>query len=315
LLGQPQGKKQVQGFVNSLTTTHAQRRWVVDPYIFIFCLLLSFGVFTSKITKIIAREILDSRGNPTVQADVFSEKGFGRAAAPSGASTGRHEAMELRDSEKRYNGKGVRKAVSNVNTRIAKALVGRDVSGQREIDSLMCGLDGTENKSNLGANATTAVSLAAAQCAANESKCGVYRLIGGKKLPAPMLNVLNGGKHAGNGVAIQEFMIYPLEFPSFSEALCAGSETYHALCGIIAKKYGKTAVGLGDEGGFAPPCRTTDDALSLLVDAIDACGYSKKMKIAVDAASSSFFDEKKGNYNIDGKQSAQASFRTCMFRL
>jgi enolase len=246
--------------------------------------------------------VLDSRGNPTVQCDVHAPSGFGRACAPSGASTGIHEALELRDSGSKWGGKGVSKAVKNINTTIAKALVGQEVSGQGSIDALLCTLDGTENKSRLGANATTAVSLASAQCAADEAGCGLYRILGGKTLPAPMLNVINGGKHAGSGLAIQEFMVYPLRFVSFSEALRAGSEIYHCLHGLIAKKYGAAATGVGDEGGFAPPCKTTHDALSLLESAISECGYQKKVSLAIDAASSSFYDAPSGEYLVDGKR-------------
>ena len=252
-----------------------------------------------------AREVLDSRGNPTVQAEVFSENGWGRATAPSGASTGVHEALELRDGGKRYGGKGVKKAVANVNGPIAKSLFSADVSDQRAIDSLLIDLDGTPNKSKLGANATTAVSLACAQCAASEQGIGLYRLLAkGKKplLPSPMMNVLNGGKHAGSGLAIQEFMIFPLNFPSFSEALRAGAEIYHSLGSLISKKYGAQATGLGDEGGFAPPCRSAHDALSIIESAIGVCGYSKKVKFAVDAAASSFYDSKSGKYFVDGKK-------------
>ena len=260
------------------------------------------GVPIVAIKRIIARQILDSRGNPTVQADVYTARGFGRAASPSGASTGIHEALELRDGGKKWGGKGVSRAVANVNGRIARALRGFDVSDQRGIDALLCGLDGTENKSGLGANATTAVSLACAQCAASEQGVGVYNLLGGKKIPAPMLNVLNGGKHSGNGVSIQEFMVFPLHFSSFSEALRAGSEVYHSLSGIISKKYGSLSTGVGDEGGFAPPCRSTEDALGLLESAISSCGYQKKMMLAMDAAASSFYDEKSSRYAVDGKR-------------
>jgi len=237
-----------------------------------------------------------------VQADVYTARGFGRAAAPSGASTGIHEALELRDGGRKWGGKGVSKAVSNVNGKISRALRGFDVSDQRSIDSLLCRLDGTKNKSKLGANATTAVSLACAQCAANEEGVGLYRLLGGKKLPAPMLNVLNGGMHAGNGVSIQEFMVFPLYFPSFSEALRAGSEVYHSLRGIIAKKYGSQSTSVGDEGGFAPPCRSTSEALGLLEQAIEECGYQKRVKIAIDAAASSFYQEKTKSYLVDRKK-------------
>jgi enolase len=251
---------------------------------------------------VIARHILDSRGNPTVQADVHTARGFGRASAPSGASTGVHEALELRDGGKKWGGKGVSRAVANVNGKIARALHGFDVSDQRGIDALLCRLDGTENKRRLGANATTAVSLACAQCAAGEEGVGLYRLLGGRKIPAPMLNVLNGGMHAGNGVSIQEFMVFPLHFPSFSEALRAGSEVYHSLRGIIAKKYGAQSTGVGDEGGFAPPCKSTEDALDLLEKAIGECGYAKKVLLAMDAASSSFYDGKSSHYFVDGRR-------------
>jgi len=263
------------------------------------------GVCLGKILSIHAREVLDSRGNPTVQVDVFSERGFGRATAPSGASTGIHEAVELRDGGKRFLGKGVRKAVSNVNGEMARLLRGFDVSDQEGIDREMCGADGTESKSRLGANATTAVSLAVAQCAASEEGIGLYRLLskGGRRIriPAPMMNVLNGGKHAQNGVALQEFMVFPLGFKSFSEALRAGTETYHFLSGLISKKYGKAATGLGDEGGFAPPCAKTRDALGLLEAAIQAAGYDKRIKIALDPAASSFYDGRRKKYLVDGK--------------
>jgi enolase len=259
------------------------------------------GVEIGKITKVFAQEVLDSRGNPTVRAMVASSGGVGKATAPSGASTGVHEALELRDGGGRYGGRGVRKAVANVNGRIAKALFGMDVGAQGEIDSKMCALDGTANKSSLGANATVAVSMAAMNCAADEAGVGAYRLLGGKLLPAPMMNLINGGKHSGSGLSVQEFMAFPLGFKTFSDALCAGVEVYHCLGGIVAKKYGKAATGLGDEGGFAPPCKSTREALGLLEKAIDECGYSGKISIALDAASSSFFDNKSG-YLLDGKR-------------
>ena len=242
-----------------------------------------------------------------MQADVRSARGFGRATAPSGASTGTHEAIELRDGGKRCSGKGVKKAVANANGAISKALVGMDVSQQREIDDALCRLDGTPNKSRLGANATTAVSLAVAHCAASEKGVGLYRMLahGNRSLlPAPMMNVLNGGKHAANGVAMQEFMVFPLHFKSFSEALCTGAEIYHELSCLVQKKYGKGAIALGDEGGFAPPCKTSLDALSLLEQAIGNCGYGKKVALAIDAASSSFYDAKAKKYGIDGKKLA-----------
>jgi len=258
-----------------------------------------------KIIAIRGREVLDSRGNPTVQAEVFSEHGFGRATTPSGASTGRHEALELRDGGARYRGMGVLKAISYVNNEIANLLRGQDVCDQKWIDAELCLADGTENKSRLGANTTTAVSLAVAQCAASERGVELYRYLCGRephpKIPAPMMNFINGGKHAENGVAMQEFMVYPLRFGSFSEALRASSETYHALRGIIQKKYGKIALGLGDEGGFTPPCKSTSDALELLMWAIGECGYQGKMALAIDAAASSFYNAKTGKYKLDGR--------------
>jgi len=264
--------------------------------------VLGSGGILAKIMRIAAREVLDSRGNPTVQAEVFSEKGFGRATAPSGASTGKHEALELRDGGKRFGGKGVLKAVRNVNVGIARALKGMEVSDQQAIDLALCKLDGTPNKSRLGANATTAVSLAAAQCAASEQGAGLYRLFGHALLPAPMMNVINGGKHAANSLAVQEFLIFPTGFPSFSEALRAGAEVYHALAGKILKKYGKGSTSLGDEGGFAPQCADSREALSLLESAIRECGYRKKVRLAIDAAASSFYDPKAKRYLIDGKR-------------
>jgi len=253
------------------------------------------------ITSIFAREILDSRGYPTLEAEVRAGSAFGRAAAPSGASTGTLEALELRDGGQRYGGKGVQRAVSNVNGQIAQALEGTEVLEQNVVDGKLLSLDGTRNKGRLGANATTAVSLAAAQCAANSKGIGLYALLGGNILPLPFMNVLNGGKHAGNGVAIQEFMVVPHGFSKFSESLQAGSEIYHALGKKIAKKYGKAAIGVGDEGGYAPSVKKTEDALELLVSSIEECGYSGKVSLAFDAAASSFYEEKKKKYKIDGK--------------
>lgn len=196
----------------------------------------------------------------------------------------------------------MKKAVANANRAIARGLAGIDVSAQWAVDDALARIDGTRNKSRLGANATTAVSLAAAQCAANERGVGLYSLMGGKKLPAPMLNVLNGGKHADGALAMQEIMVFPLYFDSFSSALQAGAEIYHALGALVAKKYGPQARLLGDEGGFAPPFRSTQEALSLLESAIKGCGYGKKVKIAIDAAASSFYDAKSGKYSVDGKK-------------
>jgi len=255
------------------------------------------------IEHIHAREILDSRGNPTVEVDVFTENGSGRASVPSGASTGTYEALELRDKDKRYLGKGVTKAVKNVNTEIKEALTGMDVCDQREIDGIMIELDGTENKARLGANAILGVSLAAAHAAADSIGISLYRYLGDTNaftLPVPTLNVINGGKHAGNELAIQEFMIQPRGAKTFSEALRMGAETYHTLGAILVKKYGNSAVNVGYEGGYAPPLKNTTDALDALTDAIDEAGYSKKISIGLDSAASEFY--KKGKYNIDGKE-------------
>ena len=256
----------------------------------------------SNIKSIHAREMLDSRGNPTVEALVELKDGTrARAYAPSGASTGTFEAMELRDGGERYGGKGVLRAVHNVNGAISKALVGQDASKQEKIDAIMCELDGTPNKSRLGANATVAVSMAVWQAAAASKKVGPYSLLGGTTLPVPFLNVINGGKHAGSGLAVQECMVVPLGFNSFKEALRAGVEVYHALGSLIVKQYGPSGKNVGDEGGFAPTLRTTNDALTLLEDAISEAGYSKKVKLAMDPAASSFFDSKTQEYAIDGK--------------
>ncbi len=266
----------------------------------------------SKISKIQAREVLDSRGNPTVRATVFLKDGVSASAnAPSGASTGTFEALELRDGGARFGGKGVLRAVSNVNGPIARALEGMDVSKQEEIDLRLCELDGTPDKSRLGANATTAVSMACLQAAAKERGVGAYRQIGegaggssggSFTLPVPFMNVINGGKHAGSGLAVQEFMLAPVGFSNFSDALRAGVETYHSLRGIVAKQYGPLGTSVGDEGGFAPPIRTSAEALQLLEDAIARAGYSGKVKLASDPAASSFYDAKTGFYKIDGKE-------------
>ena len=263
---------------------------------------MDFGDCVPLITSVFAREILDSRGFPTVEAEVRAGDAFGRAAAPSGASTGSLEALEMRDGGQRYWGKGVQRAVSNVNGQIAGALFGTDVLQQSEIDAKLLSIDGTVNMGRLGANATVAVSLAAAQCAASAKGVQLYSSLGGNVLPLPFMNVLNGGKHAGNGVAIQEFMVVPHGFAKFSDALAAGSEIYHSLGKRVAKKYGRAAISVGDEGGYAPPVKKTEDALELLVASIEECGYGKKVSLAIDAAASSFYDEKKKKYSIDGKK-------------
>lgn len=255
------------------------------------------------IDHIHAREILDSRGNPTVEVDVFTESGFGRASVPSGASTGTNEALELRDKDKRYLGKGVMKAVNNVNTEIRKALLGIDVRDQREIDAIMIELDGTENKSKLGANAILGVSLSVAHAAADSLGISLYRYLGGTNaftLPVPTMNVINGGKHAGNELAIQEFMLQPSGAKTFSEALRMGAETYHTLGAILVKKYGNSAVNVGYEGGYAPPLKNTIDALDALTDAIEEAGYNKKITIGLDSAATEFY--KDGKYKVDGRK-------------
>ncbi|MEM3400104.1 MAG: phosphopyruvate hydratase [Candidatus Micrarchaeia archaeon] len=256
-----------------------------------------------EIASVFAREILDSRGNPTVEVDVKTRTAMGRAAAPSGASTGVHEALELRDGGKRYLGKGVIKAVRNVNTIIARELRGYDVRNQKKIDEKLIELGGP-NKAKLGANATTATSMAAAKAAANALNLPLFRYLGGVKacvLPVPQFNILNGGKHAGTKLSIQEFMIMPVGARSFSEALRMGSETYHHLGSILTKKYGAFARNVGDEGGFAPPIEKAEDALRAIQDAVDSAGYTKQVSLAIDAAASSFYDEKTHQYRLDGK--------------
>jgi len=262
----------------------------------------------SEIEKIVAREILDSRGNPTVEAEVYTRGGrVGRAAVPSGASTGVYEALELRDSDQsRYGGKGVTKAVENINSGIAKALIGLDCMDQELIDKTMLRLDGTENKGRLGANAILAVSIAAAKAASHAKGIPLYRHLGGtkaKKLPVPMMNVINGGKHAGNELSIQEFMILPVRSKSFKEALRMGVETYQQLRGILKRKYGASSINVGDEGGYAPPMRATNEALEALTSAVEAAGYKpgRDIFLGIDSASSSFYDTSANKYMIDGK--------------
>ncbi len=255
----------------------------------------------ATIRSVRASARLDSRGNPTVEAQVVLSDGtHARAYAPSGASTGTFEALELRDGGKAWGGKGVSRAVANVNGAISKALAGKPAANQEKIDSILVELDGTQNKSRLGANATTAVSMAVWQAAAASKGVSPYSLLGGAILPIPFLNVINGGKHAGSGLAVQECMLAPVGFSKFSEALQAGTEVYHALGSLIAKRYGPSGKNVGDEGGFAPMLQTSREALDLLEDAITEAGYSKKVKLAMDAAASSFFDAKSSRYSIDG---------------
>jgi enolase len=255
----------------------------------------------SYISEIFARQILDSRGNPTVEVDVITDEGaLGRAAVPSGASTGIHEAVELRDNDKkRYVGKGVLKAVSNVNKSIAPALLGYDVADQTGIDEMMIQLDGTPNKGKLGANAILAVSMAVAKAAAEEASLPLYRYIGGtnaKTLPIPMMNILNGGAHADNKIDFQEFMVMPIGAPNFSEGLRWGVEIFHSLKSVLKKKGFSTNV--GDEGGFAPNIQSNEEAIEIVLTAIEAAGYKAgtQVKIAMDAANSELWDSKKKKY-------------------
>ncbi len=259
----------------------------------------------SKIVSMHAREILDSRGLPTVEVDVVLDSGMiGRASVPSGASTGTREALELRDNDKkRYNGKGVLKAIKNINSTIQPRLIGMDAFNQTEIDESLITLDGTDNKENLGANATLAVSMATAQAVSNELNIPFYRYVGGlgkKMLPVPMMNVINGGAHANNNLDIQEFMIVPVGAPSFKEALRYGSEIFHALKSICSRKGLSTTV--GDEGGFAPDLHTNEEALKLIMAAIEKAGYTagKDVMLAIDCAASEF--HKDGIYNLQAEE-------------
>ena len=259
----------------------------------------------SAIVDVIAREILDSRGNPTVEADVLLESGvIGRAAVPSGASTGSREAIELRDGDKqRYLGKGVLKAVGNVNTEICEAIVGLDATEQSFIDKTLIELDGTENKARLGANAILAVSLATARAAAEETGLPLYRYLGGSarmQMPVPMMNVINGGAHANNSLDMQEFMIIPVGMQSFREALRCGAEIFHTLKKLIDSKGMSTTV--GDEGGFAPNLPSNESALQLILQAIESAGYQAGSQVAIglDCASSEFF--KDGKYHLTSEK-------------
>ncbi|MBI3383186.1 MAG: phosphopyruvate hydratase [Aquabacterium sp.] len=258
----------------------------------------------SAIVDIIGREIIDSRGNPTVECDVLLEIGvMGRAAVPSGASTGSREAIELRDGDKsRYLGKGVLKAVEHINTEIAEAVLGLDASEQAFLDKTLIDLDGTDNKGRLGANAMLAVSMAVARAAAEEAGLPLYRYFGGMgavQLPVPMMNVINGGAHANNNLDIQEFMILPVGAPTFREALRYGAEVFHALKKILHDKHISTAV--GDEGGFAPSVASHEEAIQLILQAIEAAGYTagEQIMLGLDCAASEFF--KDGKYHLEGE--------------
>jgi enolase len=260
---------------------------------------------SSKITRVHARQVLDSRGNPTVEAEVTLESGaFGRAIVPSGASTGEHEALELRDGDKtKYLGKGVLKAVSNVKSEIARSVMGSDAGDQRALDHKMISLDGTPTKSRLGANAILSVSMAAARAAAIAAKEPLYKYLSrystdrsGNLLPVPMMNILNGGAHADSSVDFQEFMAMPIGAHSFSEALRWGVEVFHALKASLKKRGYSTSV--GDEGGFAPSCKSNEEAIQIVLEAIGAAGYKpgEQVSIALDPASSEFFDKSSGKY-------------------
>lgn len=268
-----------------------------------------------EIVDIVAREIIDSRGNPTVEVDVYLETGaIGRAAVPSGASTGSREALELRDTRrKRFGGKGVQKAVANVNEIIAPKLLGLESSLQVAIDATMIQLDGTDNKKKLGANAMLGVSMAVAKATAAELELPLYNYLGGvnaKVLPVPMMNILNGGSHADNNVDIQEFMILPVGAPSFSEAMRMGVETFHALKGVLKSKGLQTAV--GDEGGFAPNLRSNEEAMESILEGITAAGFKpgKDICIGIDAAASEFYDDKTKKYILNAEKKPQKEVDT-----
>ena len=258
------------------------------------------------ITDVYAREVLDSRGNPTIEVEVYTQSGaFGRALVPSGASTGEYEAVELRDGEKdRYLGKGVQKAVDNVNNEIAEELIGYDITEQVAIDQAMIALDGTENKGKLGANAILGVSMAVARAAADFFGVELYQYLGGfnaKQLPVPMMNIVNGGEHADNNVDIQEFMVMPVGAPTFKEGLRMGAEIFHSLKSVLKEKGYNTAV--GDEGGFAPNLKSNEEALSTIIEAIEKAGYKpgEEVLLAMDVAASEIYNKEDGKYHLSGE--------------
>ncbi|ABR56194.1 Phosphopyruvate hydratase [Methanococcus aeolicus Nankai-3] len=255
------------------------------------------------ILDIKAREVIDSRGNPTVEVEVLTAGGYGSAIVPSGASTGTHEAVELRDKSQRFGGKGVLVAVDNVNSIIAPELIGFDSRTQREIDTYMIELDRTANKGKLGANAILAVSMAVAKAAASTASLPLYKYIGGCNsyiMPVPMMNVINGGEHAGNALEFQEFMIMPVGADSISEAIRMCAETYHTLKKVIVSKYGKNASNVGDEGGFAPPVSDIRETLDLLTDAVKMAGYEDEITFALDCAASEFYNKDDNKYIVKG---------------
>ncbi len=260
-----------------------------------------------KIVAIRAREVLDSRGNPTVEAEVSTDASVGKASVPSGASKGSLEALELRDGDLgRFHGRGVKKAVRNVNRTIGPRLRGFEVSDQTGVDGAIIRLDGTKNKSRLGANAILAVSMAVARAAASARGVSLFRQLRPSRsytLPVPMMNVINGGEHAGNDLAVQEFLIEPVAADSCTEAIRMGVEVYQSLKEVLTSRYGRGAINVGDEGGFAPPLRRTRDALGAIRQSIKSAGYSEnEVRMGIDAASSTFYDEKAGAYRIDGRK-------------
>jgi enolase 1/2/3 len=258
-----------------------------------------------KIVAVRARQILDSRGNPTVEAEVMTTGSVGRASVPSGASKGRLEALELRDGDdERYHGKGVLRAVSNVNEVIGPRLKGLNAADQGKVDEMMIRLDGTPSKGRLGANAILAVSMAVARASANERLVALFEQLRAAKayaLPVPMMNVINGGEHAGNELAVQEFLIEPVGAKTCTEAIRMGAEVYQSLKGVLTSRYGRSATNVGDEGGFAPPLKRTREALDSVRDAVREAGYGEKdVRLGIDAASSAFYDPKKKSYEADG---------------
>ncbi|KAF0024164.1 hypothetical protein F2P81_022966 [Scophthalmus maximus] len=302
---------QAAAFSMSSSDTHAcdEVKFITHP---LFSLSLRVSLRMS-IVSIVAREILDSRGNPTVEVDLRTEKGLFRAAVPSGASTGIYEALELRDGDKsRYKGKGVLKAVGHINDTLAPALIasGVSVAEQEQLDNAMIEMDGTENKSQFGANAILGVSLAICKAGAAEKDVPLYRhiadLAGNTELvlPVPAFNVINGGSHAGNKLAMQEFMVLPVGAESFKEALRIGSELYHTLKGVIQEKYGQDATNVGDEGGFAPNILENSEALDLLQTAIEKAGFTDKVVVGMDVAASEFYRD--GKYDLDFKSPPDA---------
>ncbi len=259
----------------------------------------------STIQEVRARQVLDSRGNPTVEAEVTSGAAMGRASVPSGASKGKREALELRDGGEAFHGKGVTKAVANVNGELRRGVLGLGVDDQRLLDEKMIQLDGTPDKSRLGANAILAVSMASARAAANSNGVSLFAQLRRSEryiLPVPMMNVINGGEHAGNELAVQEFHIEPVGASSCTEGIRMGSEVYQSLKSILVSEHGRGAINVGDEGGFAPPFRLTRDALGSIRKAISASGYGEKdVRLGIDAAASTFYNEKNGKYELDGE--------------